>query len=461
MKRKRYWVGISFVVVAAAAISLIALPKNSEWTSSSAEALEAFEAGRDAQRKLYYPEALQHFERAVKADPEFVAAKKFLADMLRSHGRDEGDKERAMALYAEVAEADLSGLNVRERFLVERLMAIREHRYEDADELLETCLRDHPTDPFVVAVKADQLWGLGDYDNAERMYRRVLELDPNWVVAYNQLGYLNMLEERFAEAEEYFTSYRFIAPDQANPHDSLGDLYVIQGRYEEAQTSFQRAIEIKPDFSASYDHLALVRGLMGDFSGGHEALQSLVDQGFATESDVIGTRCYLDLWELESDGKWREVRDRAADCLKHTPATHLVTVAAHRAACRLADWELVDEIEAKFEGLLQKAKEKGYKSAVGEAWPLYLHLQGVRLASEGDLDEAEKRFREADAHIKFKEASVGVIKLINRTVLVETLLAQGKDGDAHTLLAKVRAVNPALVADFEEQGLQFLGLERG
>jgi len=44
------------------------------------------------------------------------------------------------------------------------------------------------------------------------------------------LGYIKMMQGRFAEAEESFMSYRFIAPDQANPHDSLGELYITTGR---------------------------------------------------------------------------------------------------------------------------------------------------------------------------------------------------------------------------------------
>ena len=78
-----------------------------------------------------------------------------------------------------------------------------------------------------------------------------MEIAPNWVIAYNQLGYINMSKGRFAEAEERFKSYRFIAPDQANPHDSLGELFIALGRNDEAEESFEKAIEIKPDFWAS------------------------------------------------------------------------------------------------------------------------------------------------------------------------------------------------------------------
>jgi hypothetical protein len=88
-------------------------------------------------------------------------------------------------------------------------------------------------------------------------------------------------------------------------------------------------------------------------------------------------------------------------------------------------------------------------------------MQGVRQALSGDLGAAEKSFRDADAHLTYRESGLGMFKLYNRMFLVETYLAQGRDAEAHKLLAKVRAVNPVIVADFEENGFQLMGLSRG
>ena len=92
-------------------------------------------------------------------------------------------------------------------------------------------------------------------------------IDPNWVVAHNALGYIKMMRERFSEAEEHFKSYRFIAPDQANPHDSLGELFVAVGRNDEAEASFETAIEIKSNFWPAYNHIALMKSFTGDLEG--------------------------------------------------------------------------------------------------------------------------------------------------------------------------------------------------
>ena len=83
-----------------------------------------------------------------------------------------------------------------------------------------------------------------------------------------------------------------------------------------------------------------------------------------------------------------------------------------------------------------------------------------RYAREGNLEEAEERFREADSHMYYDNSVRGLRKLQNQTMLVETLLARGQDAEAHMLLSKVRAVNPVMIAEFEEAGLKTLGLER-
>ena len=91
---------------------------------------------------------------------------------------------------------------------------------------------------------------------------------------------------------------------------------------------------------------------------------------------------------------------------------------------------------------------------------LQAHMRGVRLATVGDTDGAVESFELADEFFHYMMAGSGLFKLRNRLILVETLLAAGEDAQAHQLLSKVRSVNPAMVENFEEDGLKVLGLER-
>ena len=456
---KRYmWLGIVVLVVVTAAVSIIALPKGPQWTTSSPEALEAFELAMEAQKKLYHNDVRGHLERALELDPDFVMAKMMMADVYRM----EGDKELAQEMIEDALAADPSQLRPRERFFLERSRAFVEERSKDITDITARYLEEFPDDPYILNTAANQAFSRGDNETGERLYRRLLEISPNWVIAYNQLGYITMMQGRFAEAEEYFTSYRFIAPDQANPHDSLGELYIVLGRYPEAAQSIETALDIKPDFWDSYDHLMLVRTLMGDTIGAQEAkADALAAEGCP---DWLDSRlgCWEQFFELEQMRAWNEIYDlRESECLNEEYPASYPHIVLHRAASHLGDWETAQELEEAVAAVLEKARSHGESGKFDAITPGFLHMQGVRLALSGDLEAAEKAFNDADSHLTYRDSGLGMFKLYNRLFLVETLLAQGRDADAHKLLARVRAVNPVIVADFEQEGLSEMGLSRG
>lgn len=453
MATKRYtWWLVVAAVAAGVAVSLVALPRTAAWTTSSDEAVSEFLAGVEAQQKLYQADAAIHFERAVELDPDFVIAKMFLADTCR-----ENDKERATKLIDEVLATPIDRLTARERLFVERLRALADHRLEDAAALVDAYLDDHPDDPYVLYIKAMRLWNSGELELAERLNRRLIEIEPNWVIAYNQLGYLAMIQGRFVEAEEYFTSYRFVAPDQANPHDSLGELYLIQGRYDEAIESFDRALEIRPDFMASYGHLALAMIMLHRFDDARDVAARLSRIEGVPAVSLQSLNCSIDLAELEATERWQDIVARRDDCLPEAQPGY-TTIAIHRAALLTGAGELAVTIEDEVQAGLEK-QGKELKSMYGSDSGL-LHMRAVRLAVAGDLSAAADLFTRVDEELSYREAGIGLFKLINRLVLTEVRFAHGQDAEAHKLLSQVRAVNPKLVEDFEEHGMHYLGLER-
>ncbi|HSL18362.1 MAG TPA: tetratricopeptide repeat protein [Methylomirabilota bacterium] len=454
---KKIWMAAIAVVVAAVAVSLIALPRGEDWSTDSPAAREEFLAAVDAMMKLYHPEARAHLERAVELDPDFLVAKVYLAEQV---SRD--DRDRAKQLIEEVIAADTSVLGPRERLIVERARANHERRYDDAVRMIDDYLEEHPDDPYFLHVKALRTWITGDFDEAERLNRRLIEIAPNWVIAYNQLGYIAMSQGRFVEAEEYFSKYRFVAPDQANPHDSLGELYIITGRYDEAEETLWRSLGIKPDFWAAYDHLVLARVSRGDLEGAEEILATLRAGGDCPEMWLTRIECMIRLERLASASRWREVIELGEElpgCLEGSMSSRAKAV-THLAATLLGERELAQAVEDRVAKLVAEVQEDRSKGELPDILALQAHLRGVRLALGGDLEGALESFKEADHHLSYMQADSGLSKLCNRLAMVEVLLAAGEDGKAHQLLSKVRSVNPPMADDFEERGLKILGLER-
>lgn len=449
------WIALPALLVVAAGVTLVAVPRGSEWTTSSPEALAEFEAGADAQNKVYVVEAQEHFKRAYELDPDFVIAKWRYAGYLRAD-----DREGAERLFEELMSAEISKLTPREKFFIERWRANREGRTDDAARLLEEYHTNYPSDPYILSVRANRAWNQGELEEAAHLYQRLLKIDPNWVTAYNALGYISMMQGRFTESEEHFKSYRFIAPDQANPHDSLGELFITTGRYGEAEASLEMAIETKSDFWASYEHLAIMYAYMGYAESARAVIERAQAAGMP-ESTVFETECLARYSEMADRGAWRQILDdRNSECVTGFRSGYAVIV-THRAACRTGEWETVQALEDEAAGYVLDAEEAGNGRGMAALRAVLHHMQGVRLATLGDYAAAEERFRAADDRLSFIEVDTGMYKLVNRIFLVETMLAAGKDAEAHRLLAQIRSTNPAMVAEFETSGFRLLGLGRG
>jgi len=448
------WLALTAAVVVGIGVTLVALPKGQEWTTSSPEALAELEAAMDAQMKFYSVDAARQFDRALELDPEFVIANLF---SLRYVPHD--DQETREARWAKVEEADTALLTPRERFFVERSRAYHEKRSEDAVVMLDEYVARYPNDPYILNLKAERAWGLDRLEEAERLYQRLAEISPNWVIAYNMLGYINMGKGRFAEAEEYFKSYRFIAPDQANPYDSLGELFITVGRYDEAEETLEKALEIRPDFWASYAHLVLVMSLNGDPDGARGIVERAKEAG-APEGRVTEMDCSQRYMAMRSAEQWQEILDQAESECATEWRVGFATLTTHFAASRLGDWESALALEVETANMLEKYEQGGSKEVM-TLRGAFAHMQGVRLAFQGEYADAEKKLRAADDELTYGEAGTGTYKLYNRMILAEVLLADGKDAEAHGLLTKVRGVNPVMVAEFEDTGLKTIGLDRG
>lgn len=453
------WMTLAAVVVVGAGVTLVAVPAEQEWTTSSPEALAEFEAAMDARFKLYKEDEMRHLERAAELDPDFV-----LARLWTLNSKFRKDEEAAKAEWDEILATETSKLTPRERFYVERSRLIRAERREEIDALLEKYLADFPNDPYIVYQNADEHWRNEEFEEAEPLYLRLVEIAPNWVIAYNQLGYINMSKGRFAEAEERFKSYRFIAPDQANPHDSLGELFIATGRNDEAEASLEKAIEIKPDFWAAYSHIALMKSFNGDIEGAREVIDRAMIAGMP-DSWVAEMDCLAQYSGLRQTGSWREILELAetSKCVEK-PDVSFMKMMTHLAACEVGDWDTALEIERAAEEQFAEIESKGSQIGVRYremALAGIEHLQGVRLALQGDYLEAEEQLRSADERLTYIEAPSAIFKLYNSMILTELLLADGQDADAHGLLAKIRGVNPLWVAEFQDSGFKMLGLERG
>ena len=100
--------------------------------------------------------------------------------------------------------------------------------------------------------------------DAERGYRRALELNPNNALAHLQLGFsVLVLQGRFAEGLDEVS--RAVRLDPLSPYvtTEFGRALIWTGRYDEAIDQLRKAIALEPSRNRPYALLALALSLQG------------------------------------------------------------------------------------------------------------------------------------------------------------------------------------------------------
>lgn len=121
---------------------------------------------------------------------------------------------------------------------------------------------DHPGKPKVVGMikpprtevsteslygRAVRLYKEGRFHEAEKVYRELLELDPGYVDALNNLGIIYIHHRDYRAAVRHFKKAIRLKPLYAEPYYNLACLYTIKGDKEQGLIYLDRAVEIDDD----------------------------------------------------------------------------------------------------------------------------------------------------------------------------------------------------------------------
>lgn len=409
---------------AAAAMALVYLYDRPQWTTSSREAREEFEQGLLAEIRFYRADAMEHYARALELDPNFVMARVKIAQLTTP-----GSRDKLLALLQSI---DLDRLSRRERALIEvRRSQLEQRPREETNAIIDRYLEKTPRDPHVLALRCNDAWTAQDWDRARNCYQAIIDADPNWVNAVNNLGYIAMAQERFDDAEEQFATYRYLAPDQANPYDSMGELLTLRGREDEARDQFLKAIDTRPDYCASWRHLIELEHWRNNLAQARTDLDRALRES-GCESVLKPAECLLAL-----DGS--SAGSRADELLESGPCAGTESpqamIAAHRIALERGQKQAALAIERRVEELEQAPR--------GEMWRLIgAHLQGIRALKERRYPQAVQSLRGIDDRLVWFGGGQGLFRLYNRAALAAALEKAGDREAAESISAASRAINP-------------------
>lgn len=101
--------------------------------------------------------------------------------------------------------------------------------------------------------KADE----GFFSEAEACYRRAIELDPDYWLAYNNLGLVWHRMERHKDSERAFEKAIELHPDEALLYSNLGLTLGALGQLKKAELMLKKAVEISPEYVNAHINLCI------------------------------------------------------------------------------------------------------------------------------------------------------------------------------------------------------------
>ena len=119
--------------------------------------------------------------------------------------------------------------------------------------------------------------GINRPKEAEAAYKKALEIDPKYAIAWNNLGILLADQARFGEAEAAYLKTIELDPKLAYSWSNLGVLVADKGRFDEAEAAYQKALEIDPKYTPAWNNLGVLLDDQGRFDEAEAAYQKALE----------------------------------------------------------------------------------------------------------------------------------------------------------------------------------------
>jgi tetratricopeptide (TPR) repeat protein len=272
------------------------------FTTSSLDAAKAYTIAQDLAAGGNDPEAIEHYQEAVRIDPEFGRAYAGWALSLDRIGRSKEAEElfqKAIALLAR--------MNRRERLRTEGLYSSRALRdYSRAHDIYRTLVTEYPADLTGHNNLAVTEFMLGRFPEAAEQGRRVVALAPNYVLARTNLALYAMYAGQFDKGVEDAHIALRLNNKAAKAYIPLAVAAAVTGQYDEADGWYQamgraggQGVWLAELGLADLD---VVRGRSGD---AEQRLLRRIPEDQRAQNSVAVAQGYAMLAEIAAQGSRR------------------------------------------------------------------------------------------------------------------------------------------------------------
>jgi serine/threonine protein kinase/predicted Zn-dependent protease len=342
-------------------------------TTHSTEAYRHYLAGEELVARYEMLEAIQEYKKAVTLDSTFATAFSRLAAVYRFL-RYKEDTEYAL----NKAFRHIDHIKERERYEVHYQRALEENKIDQAKTILFNWIERYHDDKLA-------RFHLGDlysdyyymFDEAILQFKSVIELDNDYRLAYNSLGYAYAYKGMKDKAIDALKKYLSLCPNEVNPYDSLAEIYMnLIGDYTTAEHYFKTAVQLNPHFAPH--KLAELYQLMGRYQKAEEILSDILAKETLVVSGIkyfLLARLHYEKGEFEKTIYFLDTAEKLLPSYKNiywlSGLTYLKMNNLQEAEKNLAKLKKIDPEEKNYfhlSGHIHLAKEN-----YPEAWQAIQH----------------------------------------------------------------------------------------
>ena len=231
-------------------------------------------------------DAVSFLERKVRDDPDDFGAQNQRAtrylDLLRLTGDNEYLSKARRAAETSVASVPAE-LNPAGTAVLARVQ-LASHQFAAARDTAKKLRELAPGKAFSLSLLGDAFFELGDYEEADRLYREFAKAEPNTVDSESRLAKLSRIHGDLAATRDHLEralkAARVLTPRipsvEAWCTVQLGEVAFGRGDWDEAEKQYQAALGSVPEFWSATEHLAELRGAQQKYPEAIAAYEKLI-----------------------------------------------------------------------------------------------------------------------------------------------------------------------------------------
>lgn len=138
-----------------------------------------------------------------------------------------------------------------------------------------------------------------DWNEAEKNFKKAIELDPGYATAHHWYAILLGIEGRHEEAKIEMQKALDINPASYNYLADMGQLHYFERDYAAAKQFCNKALEFYPDFVFAHEHLESIEWQLGNYEAAiDERIRSININNRATSQTALAEASLQDNFEL-------------------------------------------------------------------------------------------------------------------------------------------------------------------